>query len=295
MSLNHKKLLPPPWLAYPEIERYSIGWRMGYGEDYLYKFSDWFYSLPEEEQIKYRDMFPEPVTWAGWWNDTDDTNILEHGNFIAALWTPDGNPKYTLPWLQRTTAEGQRHKFCFFWGHQPANDGTVTKSCFSQWWMADFNAMEQTYCCMEQYIMAGKAELFDDKETRGKILASRSPKQIKELGRRVKGFEQATWDKAKFSIVLNGNWCKFSQNMELKAFLLSTGDAILAEASPYDGIWGIRMQADAPDAVNPLKWRGQNLLGFALMEVRDELRRVTKYESLCEHSARNQSNSKLAK
>ena len=94
-------------------------------------------------------------------------------------------------------------------------------------------------------MMAGKAELFDDKETRGKILESRSPKQIKELGRRVKGFEHATWDKAKFSIVLNGNWCKFSQNMELKAFLLSTGDAILAEASPYDGIWGIRMQADA--------------------------------------------------
>lgn len=55
------------------------------------------------------------------------------------------------------------------------------------------------------------------------------------------------------------------------------------------------MQADAPDAANPLKWRGQNLLGFALMEVRDELRRVTKNESLCEHAARNQSNNKLAK
>ena len=114
---------------------------------------------------------------AGWWNDTDETNILEHGNFIATLWTPEGNPKYTLPWLQRTTAEGQQHRFCFFWGHQPANDGSVTKSCFSQWWMADFNAMEQTYCCMEQYMMAGKAELFDDKETRGKILESRSPKK----------------------------------------------------------------------------------------------------------------------
>ena len=143
--------------------------------------------------------------------------------------------------------------------------------------------------------MAGKAELFDDKETREKILASRSPKQIKELGRRVKGFEQATWYKAKFSIVLNGNWCKFSQNMELKAFLLSTGDAILAEASPYDGIWGIRMQADAPDSANPLKWRGQNLLGFALMEVRDELWRVTKNESLCEYATRNQSDRMLAK
>ena len=74
--------------------------------------------------------------------------------------------------------------------------------------------------------MAGKAELFDDQETREKILESRSPKQIKELGRRVKCFEHGTWDKAKFSIVLNGNWCKFSQNMELKTFLLSTGDAI---------------------------------------------------------------------
>ena len=62
-------------------------------------------------------------------------------------------------------------------------------------------------------MMAGKAELFDDQETREKILASRSPKQIKELGRRVKGFEQATWDKAKFSIVLNGNWGKISQNI----------------------------------------------------------------------------------
>ena len=240
-------------------------------------------------------MFPEPVTWSGWWNDTDDANIFEHGSFAAILWTPGGTPKYTLSWLQKTTAAGQRHKFCFFWGHQPAKDATLTKSCFSQWWMADFIAMEQTYCCMEQYMMAGKAELFDDRETREKILESRSPKQIKELGRQVKGFEQATWDKAKFSIVLNGNWCKFSQNIELKEFLLSTGKAILAEASPYDGIWGIRMPADAPNAVNPLKWRGQNLLGFALMEVRDELRRVTKNESLCEHSARNQSNSKLAK
>ena len=83
--------------------------------------------------------------------------------------------------------------------------------------------------------------------------------------------------------------------MELKTFLLSTGDAILAEASPYDGIWGIRMQADAPDANNPLKWRGQNLLGFALMEERDELWRVTKSEALCEYATRNQSDSKLAK
>lgn len=67
----------------------------------------------------------------------------------------------------------------------------------------------------------------------------------------------------------------------MKEFLLSTGDDILAEASPYDGVWGIQLSADSPDAQNPCRWQGQNLLGFALMEVRDELRRVTKNESLC--------------
>ena len=84
--------------------------------------------------------------------------------------------------------------------------------------------------------------------------------------------------------MLNGNWCKFSQNPGLREFLLSTGDSILVEASPYDSIWGIRLSADSPEAQDPMKWRGQNLLGFALMEVRDELRRVTQNEMLCDWS-----------
>lgn len=90
--------------------------------------------------------------------------------------------------------------------------------------------------------------------------------------------------KTEYSIVLNGNWCKFSQNPSLRDFLLSTKDQVLVEASPYDAIWGIGLSADSPDAQNPHNWRGQNLLGFALMEVRDELRRVTQNESLCDWS-----------
>lgn len=54
------------------------------------------------------------------------------------------------------------------------------------------------------------------------------------------------------------------------------------EASPYDRIWGIQLSADTPEAQNPFRWRGENLLGFALMEVRDELLRVTKNEMLCD-------------
>ena len=84
--------------------------------------------------------------------------------------------------------------------------------------------------------------------------------------------------------MLNGNWCTFNQNRDLREFLLSTGDSVLVEASPYDAIWGIRLAASSPEAQDPMKWRGRNLLGFALMEVRDELRRVTQNETLCDWS-----------
>ncbi len=77
----------------------------------------------------------------------------------------------------------------------------------------------------------------------------------------------------KFDIVVNGNMLKFSQNEELKNFLLSTNNKILAEASPYDKIWGIGIGQDDKDAYNIDKWKGENLLGKALMKVREELRK----------------------
>ena len=134
-------------------------------------------------------------------------------------------------------------------------------------------------------MMAAKAELFGDSEIQEQILKCSDPKQIKALGSKVRGFDQKVWDKFKYAIVLNGNWCKFSQNRDLREFLLSTGDGVLVEASPYDNIWVIRLAASSPEAQDPMKWRGQNLLGFALMEVRDELRRVTQNEMLCDWNA----------
>lgn len=210
---------------------------------------------------------------------------LEHGDFGVELWQPDGQLKYTRQWLQKEITKGKTLDFCLFWGHHPSKDGSITQSCFSQWWMADFWSVAHTYCCMEQYMMAAKAELFQDQESREKILKSSDPKQIKALGRKVLGFEQAVWDKFKYSIILNGNWCKFSQNQRLREALLATGNSILVEASPYDNIWGIGLSGSSPEAKNPLKWRGHNLLGFALMEVRDELRRVNQNELLCDWNA----------
>ena len=284
MTLQDKKIMPPPWLAHREIERYSIGWRMGYGEDYIDRFGDWLDTLSPEERTEYRTLFPEPVTWKGWWDDEDSGEVLEHGDFLVDAWQPEGQPKYTRQWLQQEFAAGRTRELCLFWGHQPAQDGQLTKSCLSQWWMEDFYTTADSYLCMEQYMMAAKAELFGDKEIRDQILKCSDQKQIKALGRKVRGFDQKVWDKFKYAIVLLGNWHKFSQNRELREFLLSTGDSVLVEASPYDAIWGIRLAACSPEAQDPIKWRGQNLLGFALMEVRDELRRVTQNEMLCDWS-----------
>ena len=121
-------------------------------------------------------------------------------------------------------------------------------------------------------MMAQKAALFGDEETRKKIMAAGHPREYKALGRDVKPFDAAAWDREKYGIVLQGNLAKFSQNPELLAFLLGTGDAILVEASPYDAVWGVKLPADDPRIHNPREWKGENLLGFALMETRDRLR-----------------------
>ncbi|MCP4177219.1 MAG: NADAR family protein, partial [bacterium] len=74
-----------------------------------------------------------------------------------------------------------------------------------------------------------------------------------------------------YKIVIDGNVLKFRQNKALSVFLLNTKDKVLVEASPYDRIWGIGISPDDENIVNPYLWKGENLLGFGIMEVRDIL------------------------
>jgi ribA/ribD-fused uncharacterized protein len=178
--------------------------------------------------------------------------------------------KYTTQNIKEQFQKKKRIKFLFFWGHTVKDD--VTKSCFSQWFPGNFEEDGILYKTAEHYMMAAKARLFNDTEIEEKILQSAAPDQAKSLGRKVKDFDPQLWDEHKYEIVKKGNFLKFSQNQKSKNFLLSTGDKILVEASPYDKIWGIGMLETDKRAENPLLWEGENLLGFALMEVRDELR-----------------------
>lgn len=284
MSLLSKRLMPPPYIAYKNIERYSIGWRMGSGESYMASFCSWFYSLSNEEQLEYRELFKEPILWTGFFDESDNENFLSHNNYYIETFSKDGKPKYSKESLLQEKEHGYLRDFYFFWGHQGSITKTRTKSCLSQWWMEKFHVQDTEYICMEQYMMAQKAELFSDTKIQQQILECNDAKKIKDLGRQVHNFDIDIWNKFKYSIVLNGNFHKFYQNKELCSFLLQTKNAILVEASPYDNIWGIALSEHMIDARDIEKWKGENLLGFALMEVRDEIAKITKNEHYLDFS-----------
>lgn len=186
-----------------------------------------------------------------------------------------GNESQTaddLTALLDAMGSGRRLKFLCFWGHRPQRPDTVDKACLSQWYPAPFQVEGVHYPTAEHYMMAEKARLFGDAQTEAKILAASHPGAAKRAGREVGNFAEKRWESARLAIVVRGNLAKFRQNPSLRAFLLSTGDRVLVEASPVDRIWGIGLAADDPQATDPSRWRGLNLLGFGLMKVREIVR-----------------------
>jgi hypothetical protein len=120
-------------------------------------------------------------------------------------------------------------------------------------------------------MMAAKARLSGDDEAAGKILAAPHPGAAKALGRQVRGFDEQHWAEHRFDVVVAGNMAKFGQHRQLRDYLAGTGSRVLVEASPRDRVWGIGLAADDERAGTPERWLGLNLLGFALMEVRQQL------------------------
>jgi ribA/ribD-fused uncharacterized protein len=166
---------------------------------------------------------------------------------------------------------GLSPEYLFFWGHQKSKDGSITKSCLSQWWRSPFVVDGTQYATAEHYMMAEKARLFGDEGIISAILQAETPKEAKKMGRKISGFDEALWLVHRVVIVTQGNEAKFSQNAALQKFLIGTGDRILVEASPVDAIWGIGLAEDDPKAIVPSQWSGLNLLGFALMDVREQI------------------------
>lgn len=180
---------------------------------------------------------------------------------------------YSVDSLQAFIGQGNTPEYVFFWGHRQSGS-SISKSCFSQWFPANFVVDSVQYKSAEHFMMAEKSKLFGDLESYQKIINATTPDEAKSLGRKVKGFVSDIWDENRFDIVVKGNLTKFSQNEPLKNYLLSTGSKILVEASPVDNIWGIGLAEADERAKNPALWQGLNLLGFALMQTRDQIKTI---------------------
>ena len=177
-----------------------------------------------------------------------------------------GSTQFTEPEhfvkILKTKDDEMNEKYIFFYNGP-----------FSQWFKSDFNYRGYNFCTCEQFMMWWKAKVMGDKETGAAIFLTNNAKRQKELGREVNPFDPKLWDLVKQDVVYMGNYLKFSQNKELKKILLDTGNKILVEASPTDNIWGIGFNEETALQSDPSSW-GLNLLGKALMEVRNTLKYV---------------------
>ena len=191
--------------------------------------------------------------------------------------------KYNIKWFIESIKSGANFRYETFW----ENCEDVKNNFFSQWFDSNFTINGRVYNTCEKYMMSEKAILFRDFDSYVKIMDEKSPEICKKYGREVKNFDAAIWDTAFREIIFTANVAKFTKNEELKNRLLSTADAVLIEASPYDDICGAGIIAtDLIDEngklkVAPQNWhkkdssrQAENNLGFVLMGVRDYIREV---------------------
>lgn len=141
----------------------------------------------------------------------------------------------------------------------------------SNWYRSFFEIKGQVFSSTEQYMMYRKAQCFHDDVMAGAILATDDASEIKRLGRQVSNYDEQLWSGIRQIAVYEGLLAKFSQNEELGDWLQLTGDAVLAECAVKDRIWGIGLSMSDPNRFDRAKWKGQNLLGYTLMMVRDQL------------------------
>ncbi|OKZ73037.1 MAG: hypothetical protein BHV87_11085 [Clostridiales bacterium 36_14] len=154
---------------------------------------------------------------------------------------------------------------CF---HNPEEE----KGFLSNWYISKFEVAGRVFSSMEQFMMYQKAICFGDESVAEQILKTDDVARIKELGRMVSGYNENIWNGMRQLIVYEGLVAKFSQNEELKERLLQTGDALLVECAVHDRIWGIGLSMKDERRFDISQWRGKNLLGYALMMVRNKIK-----------------------
>lgn len=193
--------------------------------------------------------------------------------------------RYHLTWLIDMFDKGECPEVLFFWDNLNKKNLKLSECVLSQWYSSPFSVNEIVYNSAVHWMMARKALLFGDRETYRRIIKADRMDEVRSLSRAIANFDETKWSEYKYEIVREGNFHKFNQNKKLRAYLLNTGNAVLAEANPLDNVWGIGLSRDAKNITDPYTWEGLNLLGFALMEVREYLRNFPQFGSGNEDSS----------
>jgi ribA/ribD-fused uncharacterized protein len=165
----------------------------------------------------------------------------------------------------------------YFWKKLPFTQWTETENQFTYTEKVMFYGpggeqdVVHTFRSTEHWMMWQKAKLFNDHQIANQILDSKTPREVKALGRQVNGFDDEMWNIHKMRIVYEGNMLKFEQNPKWAEKLKEVvrQGCYFVEASPFDEVWGIGLNPE--DAKAGKEWRGQNLLGIVLTNVAIDL------------------------
>ena len=139
---------------------------------------------------------------------------------------------------------------------------------FSNFYLCPFTLDGRTYRTSEQYYQSEKAAFFNDHEKAEQIRQEIRPSKCKWLAREIENFDKVVWQINARRVMLRGVLAKFRQNPLARERLLSTGDALLVEATPYDTYWASGLHILDDSHKDRACWRGTNVLGSVLMEAR---------------------------
>ncbi len=142
----------------------------------------------------------------------------------------------------------------------------------SNWYPSRFVLDGMQFSSAEQYIMYRKCLTFGDTESAKKVLGTTDPAQHQAIAQKATGYHDKVWNGLRQVILMRALTAKFTQNEELRDALLRTGEDYLVECAHKDKVWACGEGLQDEERRDIDKWSGKNILGFALMEVRNMLR-----------------------
>lgn len=287
--IEEKTLMEPPWIAFPSYGRYSLGWRMGAGESYLMAFFKWRSQLSDEDKRVYESLFPPPITMYDYWTPGDGEDLssaaeFARSNLFTYRWELSGSTKYSKKWLEEKVKSNDDLKFKFY--QNSFKPKHKQYELLSTWCPVKFPAScayeEETMHSVEEYLLYCKALISRRKGLIKAVSFNMGYRDdLLKIKPKVDEFQSKTWDKMYPGMLALANYFKFAYDDFLREVLLSTGDDILV-CLDKDLKLGCKIQVDKENGKAILI--GENLLGFAIMNARDEIRKIYGNIELCANS-----------